>query len=593
MAVSGAALNTSIPMSAQNDMPDALGSMNRGINMRGNMVQRQEDERQITSANDDRAVMQDYLKNGGDLVTPPGVERAANELKGRISPEAYAKLGAHFQDVRQKDQSYKKSLMDMTAKSAQIQLDQTDRVLQALDIPMQVYEKAKGTPNGGESEALGQFEKSRGEILGKMMTAKDPVTGQPMYPPQVTQALQNATPDVVRAMQQGSKYHRAQVESRLKEAQTAHQTASAGVEEARASAYRKFGGLGRPRESDIGLLDDDLKAGRITQDEYNSMKAGMVAKKSGGGGEGKLDPEALDLAATDWYLHRTMPARTGNTERYRIMNRAMQIARENGDTTEEAANRPVLNKARAMALNDITKRAALISTYEKDADKRLGLVTELALKADINGVPAINRWINAGRKEIAGDNDVNNFNSAMISAQAELARILSGALTNAATSDSARAEAAGIINKNMSPDMIKSLVPNIRRELKFKKDSFESEKKELTDEMGTPMGQKGRAQKAANARTPEGEEEMVRIIKKEYADEKKKLEKFDPKDPESADNISLVQGNLVAMKRQLKSLGVKDPDAELAKPVTKPVAGGHPTDVMEILKRNGVGNAKP
>ena len=115
--------------------------------------------------------------------------------------------------------------------------------------------------------------------------------------------------------------------------------------------------------------------------------------------------------------------------------------------------------------------------------------------------------------------------------------------------------------------------------------------------MGTPLGQKGRANKAADARTPEGEDDRKKILIREYGLEAAKLKKYDPKDPESADNVTKIQGNLDAMKREMKAAGIQDPDAEIAKatpkPASKPASGGHPADVMEILKRNGVIDAKP
>jgi hypothetical protein len=283
----------------------------------------------------------------------------------------------------------------------------------------------------------------------------------------------------------GSTYQKAILEARVKESQVARNEALGKFDEARAKAVAE-GRLNAGALSEIQKIDRDVKSGLITPEQGQQMIDGIVKKKAGK--SSGMDEEAVDRAAQKYYMFGDLPPRLDSVERVQILNRAGRIAAEAGDTAEEESIRQAQNKASRVALNDIKKRYSLTAVFERDADKRLGLVQELAKKADLSGVPALNRWIRAGRQQIAGDDDVNNLNSAMISAQAELAKVLSGALGNAGVSDAARAEAAQIINSNMSPEQINSLIPNIRKELKFKMDAFQEQMKELEESMKVPRG---------------------------------------------------------------------------------------------------------
>lgn len=572
MAVNAGLLDDRLPMAAASfKLPDLAGAIDKGITMRGDMIQNREKERSINASNDDRNVMQDYLKNGGDMYTPVGLDKAMSDLKGKVSPELYGKLGAHHDTVKQKDIEYKESLLKMTGDELKLKDAQTEKTLSYLSAPLDAYNRTKGVK--GEQDAGAEFDSTRKQVLEKMAGEKDQM-GQPLYPPEMLQALGAADPRTVEAMLAGTKYHQAQVKQRLEVAQTDHATASAEVDRARAKVYSERGSLGSGRTSDIGLIDQDVAVGRISKEEGDAMKKGIVAKKSGAGDASGLTPDAINDTATKYYLTGDLPPRLSPAERVKIINRTAEIARDNGDTAEEASMRAQGNKAGKLALNDITKREALIGTYEKDADKRLGLVLELAKKADQNQVPALNRWINAGRQNIQGDVDVTNFNSAMVSAQAELARILSGALTNAATSDAARAEAANIINKNMNMEQLEALVPNIRRELKFKKDAFAEQRKEIELGMKTPNTQRKAADTANHEKISSDEQkkrdaDAGKILTDELNSSRVKLAKLDPKDPEQVDTISRLKGDIDANLRELKKIKIAAPVDNTPAPAAK------------------------
>ena len=560
MAVQASLLDDTIPMAAGRSaqvVTDPTASFNKGLQTRANIVEEGEGERQIAAANDDRGVIQSYMQQGGDLYTPVGLDKAMTDLKGKISPEAYAKFAAHHDDVKQKDLKYKSDLDKMTGEELTNHATQAEQTVTAFSLPLDTYAKTKATK--GEADAQAEFEKSRAGVVTQLTAAKGP-NGQPLYPPEMVAALQSATPDTLTAMLTGTKYHQAQIKAKLEEAETQKARSQAGVEDARADVYRKNGTLGTGRVSDFEMIDRDVAQGRITKEEGEMMKKGQVARKSAPGEVSRLSEDAVKDAATKYYLNGDLPPRMSPAERSMILNAAAVVARENGDTSEEASIRQSANKASRVALTDITKRAALIESFEKDADKRLGLVVELARKADQNGVPAVTRWVNAGRQNIEGDPDVTAFNSAMTSAQAEVAKIMSASLGNAASSDSARAEAATMLNKYFSIDQIDAVIPNIRREFKFKVDSLEGQKKEIMDSMRTPNSQHriadaGDKSKVAPEEQKKRDSDAATLLRTELTKSRAELAKIDPQDPELADKRLRLKGDIDATLREMKQSG--------------------------------------
>ncbi len=485
MVVQAGLLNAQIPMSAKTAQVDGLGSYMKGAEAKDELgdLKVKDEQRQLVAK--DHAIVQDYLSSGGELYTPDGQEKAVKDLKGKISSQSYMGLVDHATKAKQADVKMRQDLMNMSADQLAIRQTQLEKGLTYLAQPLQVYEeavKAKGTQG-----AAADFDTVKGQIVQAASAEKLP-DGSPAFPPEIIQRLQGASPDQLKAMLATTKYQKDVNQQHLQESQMRRNDALAKFDEARAQATLDNGGMTRGAPSEIAKIDADVKAGRISPEQGKQMVDGIVAKKSKGADVSNLSADALERAATDHYQFGTLPARLNAFERSQILNRSAAIATEAGDTAEAANIRQVANKANKTALSTVTRQEQMTSVFEKDAEKRLGLVLDLAKKADLSGSPALNRWLRAGRTTIAGDADVNNLNSAMISLQAELAKVLSGALGNAGVSDAARAEAAQIINANMSPEMLDSLAPNIRKELKFKLDSFREQKQQLMTEMKVPGG---------------------------------------------------------------------------------------------------------
>lgn len=567
MAVQGSLLNAQIPMEAAAAPAPAaafnpVGNYVKGYTMQGDLADTDKHLGDIKRQNDDRASLDAYLKDGGDLSTPSGVDKSLTDLKGKVSSDTYLKLSDHASKIKEGAVGLQEQLQKLDSQQLTLRGQQLEKTLTYMVQPLDAYDKAVSTK--GEAAAQAEFTQTRDKVLAAAAQEVGP-DGKPVYPPEILKQLAQSDPGHLKAMLATTKYHKDQVDEQFKRSQITRNDALASFDNARA----EHAGDSKAAPSEIAKIDADVAAGRITPQQGEQMKAGIVAKKALPADVSGLTPEAVHNAATDYYLNGKMPARLTPVERSKIMNEAAVIAKEDGNSAEEMSIRQSANKANSLALNDLTKRRAMTAAFEKDADKRLGLIVELARKADTTGIPALNRWINAGRVNIAGDVDVNNLNSAMISAQAELAKVLSGSLGNAAVSDSARQEAATIINKVMSVDQIESLVPNIRREMQYKLDSYDEEIKSTKGRMSTSKTQEGDHHVVSPEDQKVRDDDRVGVLRQEYAKLKGEVAKFDPKESATADQRVRKQGDLDAARRELIKLGVKDPDA-VAAPAAKP-----------------------
>ena len=146
-----------------------------------------------------------------------------------------------------------------------------------------------------------------------------------------------------------------------------------------------------------------------------------------------------------------------------------------------------------VALNKIATTRAQVEQFEGTALKEADLALSLAKKGEGTGLPAFNKWLQAGRTA-TGDPDVTSFNSAIVSFKNEYARIMSsgGAGTGAATSDSARHEADGLVNSAMSPAQLEQTIATMKQSMSNRKAALDETYQTLKASLG-PDGEGGDA----------------------------------------------------------------------------------------------------
>jgi hypothetical protein len=196
-------------------------------------------------------------------------------------------------------------------------------------------------------------------------------------------------------------------------------------------------------------------------------------KKTGG----DVSEEALDQQALQIAQYKQAPPSTRSRSTPAGARLMAKIAALNPDYDETEWNRrnaggvaaarveataiPAADKA---SLTKLVQQRDAIQQYERTVIANLDYLVELGKKVDATGSPVINRWINAGRQNIAGDTDVTAFNTQLRTTVPEVGRIqfnpnLTGVLT-----EGARKEVEGVIPEGVTLPQLQTIRDVLRRD---------------------------------------------------------------------------------------------------------------------------------
>ena len=231
-------------------------------------------------------------------------------------------------------------------------------------------------------------------------------------------------------------------------------------------------------EREMKLFEDDIRADkRFTgaSDGEVRAEANRRVAASKRPEEQHLNPAALDMEATQLLLTGQMPSlgMGGTRERVQVINRAAEMAAEQGHTVEDYIAGRATWKADVSSLSQITKISDAVQGFENTALENMKVAESLMNKgAGTRAGPVINRWFQAG-KSATGDPDVAAFNTAMGTVAGEYGKIISGGSASiAATPEGARKEAADWLDKIQSPEAIRAQFSVARRDMENRKNSL-------------------------------------------------------------------------------------------------------------------------
>jgi hypothetical protein len=166
----------------------------------------------------------------------------------------------------------------------------------------------------------------------------------------------------------------------------------------------------------------------------------------------------------------------------RIAESRVNIMRNTGVTSEDVVGGRAGFKADTASLNKITPQYDAIVAFEQTAIRNGKILKELANKADVSGIPAIERWIRAGRVA-TGDADVAKLNAQMNLYRAEAARILTQPNLSGILTDTARKEMEDVIRNQASAKQVTEVVDLLERDFLNRKQTLEAQIKAIRTRM--------------------------------------------------------------------------------------------------------------
>ncbi len=154
-----------------------------------------------------------------------------------------------------------------------------------------------------------------------------------------------------------------------------------------------------------------------------------------------------------------------------------------------------------------TKALTSLSTIYATAQTAMGAaenhgkqILGLSQKVDRTGSPAINRYWVAGKKQIAGDEDVNNLDIALHAFDREFSRYLTS-MTAGGVIPQREAEAMrALINSANTPEMLIGAVQTVQKLMEGKKESFSDQFNRIKASLGgqTTPSPKGKSMKLSD-----------------------------------------------------------------------------------------------
>jgi hypothetical protein len=163
--------------------------------------------------------------------------------------------------------------------------------------------------------------------------------------------------------------------------------------------------------------------------------------------------------------------------------RVPTLAREAGLSPEGVATVRDLRKSIAHALTQRTNYVASANQFINNFQKQADLVLKYMGTGQGGLSPVFNRWIQAGRKQIAGDGDVNALDTAIRGLAREHQRIVTGVTSNAQLHASAQHTADELLNIDDSPSQIRDTIKVMREEAQNARDSGIQETQDLQQQL--------------------------------------------------------------------------------------------------------------
>ncbi len=210
-----------------------------------------------------------------------------------------------------------------------------------------------------------------------------------------------------------------------------------------------------------------------------------------------ISDEALNYAADRYRATGVLPSmgmgKAGAAYRAQVIERAANKAKETGgDAAGDIVNQTGI-KADARSLGLLTAQKNAVEAFEKTAVKNGDVLADLADKVDTTGSPVIERWIRAGRREIAGDPDVTNFNAQLYLYRNEVAKILTNPNLTGVLSDNARHEVDNFLQGSATAAQIKGLIPLLKGDFDRRKESYKEQIDTVKGSIKDAAGGKGSA----------------------------------------------------------------------------------------------------
>lgn len=196
----------------------------------------------------------------------------------------------------------------------------------------------------------------------------------------------------------------------------------------------------------------------------------VVNVNAGGDAGPAVTDDTLAMDSWRYLTDGTLPPNMGRgvqgtAQATKIRNEASRLAKEMGMSPDEIRIAQLTNKNGVQAMGQLAKARAQILQFEKTANMNADLALTASDKVDRTGVPLFNKWLQAGRTAIAGDEEASKFNAANETFVSEYAKVMGGGYGAAASTEGAQSRAHTLLNTAQTQTQYKAVVGQLKAEM--------------------------------------------------------------------------------------------------------------------------------
>ena len=202
-----------------------------------------------------------------------------------------------------------------------------------------------------------------------------------------------------------------------------------------------------------------------------------------------FSPAAIANAAARYNIDGTLPpmgmGKSGSEGRKAILNQAAILAQQSGVSADDQRIQQIGNKANTAALSKLQSQQTMVGAFEKNFNKNADLALGLSTQVDNTGVPLVNKWLNAGKRSVAGDPKLSSYDLSIKATANEYAKIISGSMGNTAMAEGEIKKVEGLLNAAQTPQQVAEVINYMKQETQNRMAGFDEEKATLRGSMRT------------------------------------------------------------------------------------------------------------
>lgn len=432
------ALDPQIPLAAVRGQPSFAQQAGGALQLASAIESHRDAQRQ----RQDQQIIQEALKGGANFATPDGIAMAAEQLKGRVTPQTYQALTKAHSEMLTNQAKQEEAYAKLQPELIEGEMKQYDFIAQSLETALSSFEIARKVK--GDQAALQDFETTKNQII-QGIGAKQMPGGRPLVDPQLLQKFQGMNPAETQSALQSTNYMRERLKSVLDR---------------------------QKREADIAYTQQQTRTSAAREAALKNKDTGLIWDE--------MSPEQQENAktiATTWLVSGRQPPARGGAYQMGMIG-AQQIAKELDMSISELMSAGAEVKSQLQARPVVEKRIQALERAENQLELEIPVMEDAMNELNLPSIPVFARGKIAVLRQM-GDPGVAKLDQAADVVFNEFETVKTG---NPGALYVTNMEAAKEnYYKVQTPQQMKAWIAGARRIINNAKKSNEKTRQDITD----------------------------------------------------------------------------------------------------------------